>query len=389
MPFHSHEIDAYWNDIGSISEYLQGNADALAGEIEIERPPEVADGSLRRQGLGPRRRQGEAAGDDRARLRDRRGRRPAWAGGGGEGCRIGAGGDDPRRGGAARAPSWRRGRCWSAACAAPSGTCRWAEPLGAYRRTPAQPVTRRLPLVRGWSCCERSRVWRRRRVAAPAGAIAGSESRSATAASASSPAPGRWSRRDRPASSWRSRPPSTAALRGTSRSASSSAGDSAWRPPPRPRSPPPARPSICAGRSSPCRPPPWRWRWRGFDPAEEIALALAGLTGLPVLALPPPRGRAQAGRAPAGGAPGGPPRVRTGGPGAGRVHAGGRRLDHRRHAGRLRGGPSVRRLQPRRRADAGSLALAGRDSHIFACRPAGVGVAFGDHPSTRREGGRW
>jgi mannose-1-phosphate guanylyltransferase len=38
VPFYSHEIDAYWNDIGSISEYVQGNADALAGEVAIERP---------------------------------------------------------------------------------------------------------------------------------------------------------------------------------------------------------------------------------------------------------------------------------------------------------------------------------------------------------------
>jgi mannose-1-phosphate guanylyltransferase/mannose-1-phosphate guanylyltransferase/phosphomannomutase len=35
VPFHSHEIDAYWNDIGSISEFVQGNLDALAGEVRI------------------------------------------------------------------------------------------------------------------------------------------------------------------------------------------------------------------------------------------------------------------------------------------------------------------------------------------------------------------
>jgi predicted amidophosphoribosyltransferase len=27
---------------------------------------------------------------------------------------------------------------------------------------------------------------------------------------------------------------------------------------------------------------PWRWRWRGFDPAEEIGLAVARLSGLPL-----------------------------------------------------------------------------------------------------------
>ncbi len=36
VPFYSHEIDAYWNDIGSIGEYLQGNFDALAGAIRLE-----------------------------------------------------------------------------------------------------------------------------------------------------------------------------------------------------------------------------------------------------------------------------------------------------------------------------------------------------------------
>ena len=45
VPFHSHEIDAYWNDIGSVDEYVQGNADALAGEVELWRSePEVSEG---------------------------------------------------------------------------------------------------------------------------------------------------------------------------------------------------------------------------------------------------------------------------------------------------------------------------------------------------------
>ena len=39
VPFHSHEIDAYWNDIGSVSEFVQGNLDALAGAVGID-PPE-------------------------------------------------------------------------------------------------------------------------------------------------------------------------------------------------------------------------------------------------------------------------------------------------------------------------------------------------------------
>jgi mannose-1-phosphate guanylyltransferase/mannose-1-phosphate guanylyltransferase/phosphomannomutase len=51
VPFHSHEIDAYWNDIGSISEYVQGNFDALAGEPPLERPAEVSAGVF--AGSGP------------------------------------------------------------------------------------------------------------------------------------------------------------------------------------------------------------------------------------------------------------------------------------------------------------------------------------------------
>jgi mannose-1-phosphate guanylyltransferase len=45
VPFYSHEIDAYWNDIGNLDELRQGNLDALLGEVEVEPgAPEVADG---------------------------------------------------------------------------------------------------------------------------------------------------------------------------------------------------------------------------------------------------------------------------------------------------------------------------------------------------------
>jgi mannose-1-phosphate guanylyltransferase/mannose-1-phosphate guanylyltransferase/phosphomannomutase len=36
IPFYSHEIDAYWNDIGNLEELRQGNVDALRGEVSIE-----------------------------------------------------------------------------------------------------------------------------------------------------------------------------------------------------------------------------------------------------------------------------------------------------------------------------------------------------------------
>lgn len=34
-PFYVHEIDAYWNDVGTLREYLQGNLDALDGAVRL------------------------------------------------------------------------------------------------------------------------------------------------------------------------------------------------------------------------------------------------------------------------------------------------------------------------------------------------------------------
>ncbi len=45
VPFYSHEIDAYWSDIGDLGELRQGNFDALRGAVEVEPgAPEVAEG---------------------------------------------------------------------------------------------------------------------------------------------------------------------------------------------------------------------------------------------------------------------------------------------------------------------------------------------------------
>jgi mannose-1-phosphate guanylyltransferase len=45
VPFYSHEIEAYWNDIGNLAELRQGNLDALSGAVAVEPgAPEVADG---------------------------------------------------------------------------------------------------------------------------------------------------------------------------------------------------------------------------------------------------------------------------------------------------------------------------------------------------------
>ncbi len=44
VPFYSHEIDAYWNDIGNLAELRAGNLDALSGAVEVEREGEMLDG---------------------------------------------------------------------------------------------------------------------------------------------------------------------------------------------------------------------------------------------------------------------------------------------------------------------------------------------------------
>jgi len=36
IPFHIHEVDEYWNDIGSLAELRQGTFDALAGELHLQ-----------------------------------------------------------------------------------------------------------------------------------------------------------------------------------------------------------------------------------------------------------------------------------------------------------------------------------------------------------------
>lgn len=43
VPFGVHVADAYWNDVGSLPEYLQGNLDVLAGAVEVEPAGELLD----------------------------------------------------------------------------------------------------------------------------------------------------------------------------------------------------------------------------------------------------------------------------------------------------------------------------------------------------------
>jgi mannose-1-phosphate guanylyltransferase len=53
VPFYSHEIDAYWNDIGNLEELRQGNLDALHGAVEVDPgAPEVAAGVRAASPLG-------------------------------------------------------------------------------------------------------------------------------------------------------------------------------------------------------------------------------------------------------------------------------------------------------------------------------------------------
>jgi mannose-1-phosphate guanylyltransferase len=44
VPFYSHEIDAYWNDIGNLEELRESTLDALAGAVAVEREGELVDG---------------------------------------------------------------------------------------------------------------------------------------------------------------------------------------------------------------------------------------------------------------------------------------------------------------------------------------------------------
>ena len=38
IPFHAQAMGGYWSDVGSLSEYIRGNADALTGRVEVELP---------------------------------------------------------------------------------------------------------------------------------------------------------------------------------------------------------------------------------------------------------------------------------------------------------------------------------------------------------------
>lgn len=45
IPFYVHETDGYWNDVGSPSEYLQGNLDVAEGHVDVEWSGQLVEGS--------------------------------------------------------------------------------------------------------------------------------------------------------------------------------------------------------------------------------------------------------------------------------------------------------------------------------------------------------
>ena len=50
VPFHVHVIDEYWNDVGSLPEYVEGNLHALDGAVSVD-----VDGTCSKPGAAKRR----------------------------------------------------------------------------------------------------------------------------------------------------------------------------------------------------------------------------------------------------------------------------------------------------------------------------------------------
>jgi NDP-sugar pyrophosphorylase family protein len=43
VPFHVHVTDSYWNDVGSLPEYLQGNLDVVLGRVAVSAAGRLID----------------------------------------------------------------------------------------------------------------------------------------------------------------------------------------------------------------------------------------------------------------------------------------------------------------------------------------------------------
>jgi mannose-1-phosphate guanylyltransferase len=90
VPFYSHEIDAYWNDIGNLEELRQGNLDALYGAVAVDpSAPEVERGVRAASPLSAAEVTGPALVGEKVEIGEGvRIEGPAIVG---EGCRIGDG----------------------------------------------------------------------------------------------------------------------------------------------------------------------------------------------------------------------------------------------------------------------------------------------------------
>ena len=74
VPFDVHVTDSYWNDVGSLPEYLQGNFDVLGGAVEVEPAGKIVDSAQTAptrsaRGRGSRARSSSATGCQRRRRR--------------------------------------------------------------------------------------------------------------------------------------------------------------------------------------------------------------------------------------------------------------------------------------------------------------------------------
>jgi mannose-1-phosphate guanylyltransferase/mannose-1-phosphate guanylyltransferase/phosphomannomutase len=53
IPFYAHQVDAYWNDVGTISEFIQGSFDGLTGAVDLAiEEPQVESGQWIAEGTG-------------------------------------------------------------------------------------------------------------------------------------------------------------------------------------------------------------------------------------------------------------------------------------------------------------------------------------------------
>ena len=53
VPFDVHRFDEYWNDVGSIDEYLQGNIDVVEGQVKVEPAGELRAGGPTEEATEP------------------------------------------------------------------------------------------------------------------------------------------------------------------------------------------------------------------------------------------------------------------------------------------------------------------------------------------------